>query len=153
MNIHIRPYQDSDKDAVIALHVEALKATGAYVGSGAWDADLADIRKSYVENGGCFLVSTLEGKVIGMGALRKVDDKTAEIKRMRVDPAHQGRGIGKKILSGLEETAQQLGYRRLVLDTAVVLAAAQKLYEKAGYQVFDRGVLGGLDTLYYQKII
>lgn len=75
------------------------------------------------------MVATHHDKVIGMGAVRKIDASTAEIKRMRVDLDYQGNGIGSQILDKLIEVTQELLYQKLILDTSVNQIAAQKLYE------------------------
>lgn len=151
MNLEIRRYKSTDRDYVWALHITALKSTGTYTSSGAWDQDLFHIEETYLANGGDFLVALHEQCLIGMGALKRVDDTTGEIKRMRVDPAYQGKGIGQKLLTLLITRAQDLGYERLILDTTVKQIAAQHLYERNGFQEIRRGVLGGFETIYYKK--
>ena len=48
-----------------------------------------------------------------MGGLRRVDDQTAEMCRMRVHPEFQRRGFGAQMVVALEERAIELGYVRL----------------------------------------
>ena len=58
---------------------------------------------------GVFLVARLDGRDVGCGAVRRLDDRTAEIKRMWVDPTARGAGIGRRVLAALEEAAAGLG--------------------------------------------
>jgi len=51
-------------------------------------------------------------------AVRKIDATTAEIKRMWIDPSVRGRGVGRRLLAGLESAATRLGYRLVRLDTS-----------------------------------
>ena len=74
-----------------------------------------------------------KGIIIGMGALKKVNETTAEIKRMRVDQNHRRKGIGEQILQILEKKAAKKKYTKLVLDVTTELKSAQKLYEKNNY--------------------
>src|SRR5439155_622005 len=83
---------------------------------------------------GEFLVAEVDGEVAAMGAIRRVDDATAEIKRIRVDPRNRRQGLGDLILRALEERATDLGYRRLVLDTAADATSARGLFEKHGFE-------------------
>src|SRR5438309_8541696 len=98
------------------LHNDALMATGAHAGSGPWDDDLRNIVEHYINLGGIFLVGVLEENLVAMGALKRVDSTTGEIKRMRVAPDQQRRGYGTAILIALEQRARELGIVRLTLD-------------------------------------
>ena len=82
---------------------------------------------------GAFVVAYLDGVAIGCGAVRRVDEATAEIKRMYVDPSVRGRGIGRAPVKALEREAQLLGLTRIVLETGTRLTPAIKLYETMGY--------------------
>jgi hypothetical protein len=79
MTIRICRYQDSDHEQVLRLHRVALAAVGADVGPGPWDDDLDQIPQTYLSARGEFLVGLLDDQVAAMGALRQVDQKTAEM--------------------------------------------------------------------------
>jgi GNAT superfamily N-acetyltransferase len=66
--------------------------------------------------------------------VRRIDESTAEIKRMYVRPAARGRRVGRQILAVLEAEAQRLGVRSLVLETGPRQPEAIALYEHAGYR-------------------
>ena len=83
---------------------------------------------------GTFVLARAEGRAIGCGALRKLDDTTAEVKRMYVDPEVRGRGVGNKILEHLEAAGRDLGAHRLVLETGIYQAEAIALYRRAGFK-------------------
>jgi ribosomal protein S18 acetylase RimI-like enzyme len=148
--LEIRRYRDADNPAVLELHQLALEATGAYY-PGKWNDDLHDIQNHYLQNGGEFLVGTLDGKIVCMGAFRRKSDTLAEIKRMRVLPEYQRRGFGQIILNQLEEKAFQLGYTELCLDTTTKQIAAQKIYEKNGFTEVRRGMMPPFEVIYYHK--
>lgn len=61
-----------------------------------------------------------------------------EVKRMWVDPASRGTGLGGRLLGELEALAARLGHARVVLDTNLVLTEAVGLYERAGYDRVER---------------
>jgi ribosomal protein S18 acetylase RimI-like enzyme len=151
--LSIRRYEIKDHKDVIALHIKALKAVGSYIDDPSVQSqagkDLFDIIGTYIENHGEFLVVTINNNIVGMGALRKVDQTTAEIKRMRVEPSLQGRGIGGTILDLLITKAKNLGYTKLMLDVAERSIPAQKLYESRGFIIYKRGELFRQKTLFY----
>jgi|SRR3989344_2855412 len=151
----LRRFESKDKEAVYDLHIKALKHAGTFIETpnlrNEWDKDLANIEGVYINNKGEFFVVTVDGKLVGMGALRNVDETTAEIKRMRVEPSLQGKGIGKLILDKLVERAKELGYKELVLDVAEIQEAARHLYESRGFLEIKRGKQGGQETVWYQR--
>ena len=84
---------------------------------------------------GALLVATVDGEVVGCGAVRRLDDTDAEIKRMYVTPSFRGLGVGGALLAALEGEARSLGATRLVLETGERLPEAVALYERAGFAV------------------
>jgi putative acetyltransferase len=71
---------------------------------------------------------------IGCGAVRRLDDHTAEIKRMYVDPKARGKGAGRVILVALELEARTLGAKSILLETGERQFEAVNLYESAGFR-------------------
>jgi putative acetyltransferase len=80
-----------------------------------------------------FLVVRHCGRPIGCGAIRRLDDDTAEIKRMFVVPSSRRQGIARRLLVELERSAAQFGYRALRLETGVQQPEAIALYESRGF--------------------
>lgn len=76
----------------------------------------------------------VDSTAVGCGALRQLDEYTAEIKRMYVLPEYRGRGIAGEIVAALEDFARTMGWRRLVLETGDRLPEAAGLYRKLGYR-------------------
>ncbi len=87
-----------------------------------------------VEGRGTFLVARLDGVVVGCGAARQLEDTTAEVKRMFVDPAARGRGVGRLILAELEAWALAAGMTRLVLEAGDRQEEAIRLYRRFGFR-------------------
>jgi len=86
---------------------------------------------------GTFLVARVDGRAVGCGALRRLDETSAEVKRMYVEPELRGRGIAKEILDHLEAAAQVMGIHRLVLETGIYQDEAIALYRSVGFIVID----------------
>ena len=84
---------------------------------------------------GAFLVATIDGEVVGCGAVRRLGDTDAEIKRMYVTPSFRGCGTGRALLVALEGEARSLGATRLVLETGERLFETVALYERAGFTI------------------
>jgi putative acetyltransferase len=80
------------------------------------------------------------GRVVGTGAVRRRAGEAAtagapygEIKRMMVDPACRGRGIGRRLLQALEASLLEQGLTLSLLETGRDQIEAVRLYECCGY--------------------
>lgn len=82
---------------------------------------------------GVFLIARAGGLAVGCGALRRLDEESAEIKRMYVAPAARGRRLGARLLAALEDEARRLGVTRLLLETGTRQPEAVALYARAGF--------------------
>jgi DNA-binding MarR family transcriptional regulator/GNAT superfamily N-acetyltransferase len=92
-------------------------------------ADAAEL----TEPVGLLLVARLRGEPIACGALKLHGAGPAEIKRMWVAPSARGLGVGRRILSELEEHARRRGVVLVRLETNQTLREAGGLYRSAGY--------------------
>lgn len=72
----------------------------------------------------------------GCGALREIEPTHGEVKSMRTDEAHLGKGVGRKMLNHIIATAKERGYERLSLETGASAAfgAALHLYKSSGFE-------------------
>ena len=82
---------------------------------------------------GAFLIAWSGSEAVGCGAIRRLDDDSAEIKRMYVASDRRGRGAGRRILEALESEARRLGVHRIVLETGNRQAPALALYRSYGF--------------------
>ncbi|MCP5367219.1 MAG: MarR family transcriptional regulator [Hyphomicrobiales bacterium] len=82
---------------------------------------------------GLVVVARLDGRPLGCGALKVGRDGIGEVKRMWVDGAARGLGLGRRILARLEDLARGAGLRTLRLETNRNLTRAIALYRSSGY--------------------
>ena len=81
-----------------------------------------------------------DGVPAGVGSLRPVPrlgPTVGEIKKVFVDDAARGRGVGRRVVTELERIAVRLGWDRLVLETNTGNDAAVALYRSLGYEVSE----------------
>ena len=85
--------------------------------------------------GGLFLVQA-QGTYVGCAALRQIENNTTcELKRMYLQPAYRGLGIGNAIMERSIGLARRLGYTVMKLDTiGYKMPWAVKLYESYGFR-------------------
>lgn len=72
-------------------------------------------------------------QAIACGAMKEYDKETMEVKRMFVLPHMRGNGIAALVLNNLEEWANELGYKRCILETGEKMKEAIVLYKKCNY--------------------
>ena len=85
-----------------------------------------------------FLVARSGDYAVGCGALRKISEGIAEVKRMFVRFDHRGRGISKQILRRLESTAIEFGHNRIWVETGDRQPESIGLFESSGYSRIPR---------------
>jgi putative acetyltransferase len=90
---------------------------------------------------------------VACGGLRRLDEETAEVKRMYVRPGHRRQGHARRLLGALEATAKELGYTRVRLDTGPLQPAAAALYASAGYHSIDAYTEMPPGSLFFEKVL
>ena len=82
------------------------------------------------------------GNLVGMAFLvpsgnpwRFFPAEWAYVRMVGVSPAHQGKGIARRLMEMLIQEAQSLRERTLALHTSSVMHAARHLYERMGFIV------------------
>lgn len=85
---------------------------------------------------GGFFVARVDGVARGCGGYRAITGAAgaAEVKRMWVDPAARGTGIGAGVLRAIIDAAVADGYSELRLETGLHLQAAVALYRRFGFE-------------------
>jgi ribosomal protein S18 acetylase RimI-like enzyme len=79
------------------------------------------------------IAACLHGKLVGCVVLTPVpnsDGSVAKLRQMAVDPDHQGRGVGARLLAFAEKLSAERGYREIVLHAR---ETAVSFYERGGY--------------------
>ena len=149
--LKIRRYQPEDNAAAKALNYAGLAQMRPDInwkGIEVADGDYDDIEEIYIKNRGDFVVGTIDNEVIVTGAVKNLDETTAEIKRIRVRPDLQRNGYGEAMTLKLIEIAKELGYERIRIDTMVSNTRAQQLFKKLGFKKSHQGKIGDYDVIF-----
>lgn len=77
-----------------------------------------------------------DGELLGVAALKRLDDTHAEIKSMHTAAAARGRGVGRALVDHLLTHAREQGYARVSLETGsgAGFAGARALYAATGFE-------------------
>jgi ribosomal protein S18 acetylase RimI-like enzyme len=97
-------------------------------------AELDNLPGDYAGPLGCIILAEINKIPAGCVALRKLEDDTCEMKRMFVKPEFRGKGIGKKLIQAIIEQAQEIGYKKIRLDTISTMTIAINIYESVGFK-------------------
>lgn len=105
-------------------------------------ADLATfetLTKLYTDNAGIFLVCEVDGEVVGMGAVKKLDTTRCELKRMFFAPHARGKGYDQEMMKMLIDFAKESRYQAMFLDVynPEKQESAIKLYTNFGFKKID----------------
>ncbi|MBK7232032.1 MAG: GNAT family N-acetyltransferase [Saprospiraceae bacterium] len=81
-----------------------------------------------------YVLVAYEGNdAVGCGAMKEFAENTMEIKRMYVPLEKRGKGIAKSILNELQKWAQEMGYKKCILETGDKMQDAIGLYQKSDF--------------------
>ena len=77
----------------------------------------------------------VDGELLAVGALKRLDDEHAELKSMHTAEGARRRGLGRSMLAHLLRVARDRGFRRVSIETGSVgaFAPARALYAGAGF--------------------
>lgn len=75
------------------------------------------------------------GQPLGCGGLRRLDDTTAEIKRIYVLPYARGSGVATAVLTALEYRARAAGYAVITAEAGSAQPDGKRFYQHGGYTV------------------
>ena len=117
------------------LFLEYAQSLGFSLCFQSFDKELAGLPGDYAPPEGRLLLATHEGEPAGCVALHKLDPDICEMKRLYVRPQFRGKGLGRALAERVIADAQQVGYKRLRLDTVEpVMQAAVAMYRQLGFR-------------------
>ncbi|WP_229076689.1 GNAT family N-acetyltransferase [Actinoplanes sp. DH11] len=139
IKIRLADFDDPDVQLIVAENLRDLSER--YGGTG---DDTPITGKHFTPPDGAFLVAELDGSIIGSAGWRRHGTADAELKRMFTLPAARGRGVARRMLAAIEDSARSAGCTRLILETGDKQPEAIALYESAGYvRIEDFGFYAG----------
>lgn len=106
-------------------------------------ATLADLKKVIADKGTRVLTLVDGKKIIGMATLMtalRVSGIHGEMQDVVVDAAYRGQGLGEKLMKAIIVEARKMKVKKLWLDSRPMRVAANKLYQKLGFQPKETNV-------------
>lgn len=103
---------------------------------------VGDVQNRYAEfnrpeNMDALVVAYQDEMAVAIGAWKRRDNETAEMKRIYVCPEYRRKGIARALLQTLEDHSAFHGCKRWILETARTTDASHKLYLSLDYKITD----------------
>jgi ribosomal-protein-alanine N-acetyltransferase len=122
-SVSIEPMLPGDMDAVLRIDRRCFPTPWMH---GAYETELGNTAATY-------FVARSNGEVVGYSGIWVVADE-AHITTLAVDPSHQRRRIGERLLLAMIEEAILRGGTHITLEVRESNRAAQNLYRKYGFR-------------------
>jgi putative acetyltransferase len=95
--------------------------------------DVDNFQREYVENRGLFLVVMDDEKLVGTGAIKRLEENIAELKRLWLLEEYHGQRIGYQVVLQLLDFARAHGYEKVRLQTSQKQERAVRFYTRLGF--------------------
>lgn len=135
----IRQHRPGDIGWIVQRHGEIYNAE--YGWDERFEALVAGIMARFVESYDpakerCWIAES-QGKRLGAIMAARIDDETAQLRVLIVEPDARGLGLGRTLVETCIGFARQAGYKKMRLWTDNILDAARHIYKDAGFQLID----------------
>ena len=141
----IRPIEPRDNSAIAVVIRAALAEFGANKpGTVYFDESTDHLFELFRQPGSASFIAEWQGQVVGGAGIYPTEGLPAgccELVKMYLTPAARGTGLGRTLISLCLETARDLGFRQVYLETMPELRKAVTVYEKFGFRYLE-GPLG-----------
>jgi putative acetyltransferase len=138
-DISIRTIQPADNPALAKIIRSALEEFGANHPGTVYYDDTTDALYELFSStpGSVYFVAVHQNEVIGGGGIfpsAGLPSDTCELVKMYLKPDVRNIGLGRTIIQKAIDTAVEMGYRNMYLETMPELKPALKAYERFGFQ-------------------
>ena len=114
--------------------------------------ELAALPGGYAPPRGGILLAEFNANFVGCVALRPLESKICEMKRLFVVPEYRGRDIGRNLACSIIDRARQIGYEKMRLDTIESMKAAKRLYLSLNFRTIQAYCYNPLENTNYMEL-
>ena len=114
--------------------------------------ELTTLPGNYSPPDGCILLAEDEGLFVGCVALRPLEPKICEMKRLFVKSPYRGRGIGRMLACSAIDKAREIGYEKMRLDTVATMKEARTLYYSLEFRNIKAYRYNPIDDTSYMEL-
>jgi GNAT superfamily N-acetyltransferase len=138
--LQIQVYSDIYKQEVIDLIINIQQNEFNIPINLAGQPDLNQIPDFYQTGSGNFWIATIDQSVVGTIGLLDIRNSTGALRKMFVDNRFRGKqyGVGQALLNALLGWASEKKITEIFLGTTEKFTAAQKFYERNGFEEIEK---------------
>ncbi|TAI49079.1 GNAT family N-acetyltransferase [Flagellimonas allohymeniacidonis] len=137
----IREIKPEDNAQVAQVVRKVLEDLGVpKVGTAYADKALDDMYSTYNVPKATYFVVEDNGRIFGCAGIAQLDNyegNVCELQKMYFLDELRGKGLGSKMISVCLDKAREFGFEKCYLETMPYMKAAQKLYQKNGFEYID----------------
>ena len=132
MSIQIQPAYNR-LDLIRELFTEYTDMLGIDLTFQGFDEEIHTLPGKYALPKGRLYIAVCDDDLAGCIALRPLDEKCCEMKRLFVRPQFRGLKIGKLLIDTIIAEAKNMQYEYMVLDSLSSLEKAVSIYKSMGF--------------------
>ena len=153
-NFIIRDWQPEDRHVAAQVIKTVLEEYGLPWQPESADCDVIEVESAYLDAGGEFWIVEQDSAIVGTAAYQPIarGHRAVEIRKMYLLPRIRGKGLGKYLLTRLEQAIAVKDYQEIWLETVSILKEAVKLYELNGYQPANGVETKRCDLVYRKQL-
>mgnify|MGYP001232890925 CR=1 FL=1 len=140
-NVVIRPILPADNPHIARVIRSVLEDFNVpKTGTAYADVSLNSMYETYQSPRAAYYVLECGGKIVGgagVASLEGYDGNVCELQKMYFLPEIRGRGWGAQTIDICLQKARRLGFVQCYLETMSYMQAAQRLYQKYGFQYLE----------------
>jgi GNAT superfamily N-acetyltransferase len=144
----IRPARPADAAEVRRIVEAAYQRYVARIGKK--PGPMLDDYEARIAEGSASVLESADGVIRAVIVLLPKADHLL-LDNIAVDPAHHGRGLGRRLLAFADAEARRRGYPEIRLYTHALMHENLAMYPRFGYVEFARVAEAGYDRVYMRK--
>lgn len=117
-----------------------------------YDDELENLEVKYGLPFGRLYLIYYNKELAGCIALRKINSKLCEMKRLYIRSQFRSKGLGTHLVKKIISDATEIGYSAILLDTLPYLQDAIKLYKNFGFYEIESYNNSPMDNLIYLRL-
>ncbi len=141
MEITYRHLEEKDNKAIADLIRSVFREFGiARPGTVYFDPTTDDLYSLFMIAGSVYWLAEDKGVIIGGCGIyptENLPEGCGELVKFYLHPLYRNKGIGRQLMEMSIESARELGYRQLYLESLPELGKAISLYERAGFRFIN----------------